>query len=151
MENLPVIGLACDHAGHERKELTKAFLNSLGYKVMDYGCNTTESVNYPEFAHAMAQGLENGEWTIGFAFCGSANGITMTLNKHQTVRAALCWKPEIATLARQHNDANVCSIPARFTSEVESTEIINAFLNSSFEGGRHQLRVDMISLPTSDK
>ena len=146
MENLPKIGLACDHAGYETKELISEFLASEGYEVKDYGCNTTESVHYPEFAHAMANGLENGECALGFAFCGSANGITMTLNKHQGIRAAICWTPEIAELAKQHNDANVCSIPARFVSESEAINIANAFLAATFEGGRHQNRVDMIAI-----
>ena len=144
MNNLQKIGLACDHAGYETKELISEFLKSEGYEVIDYGCNTTESVNYPEFAHALANGIEKGECTSGFAFCGSANGITMTLNKHQGIRAAICWTPEIAELAKQHNDANVCSIPARFVSEADAINIANAYLEATFEGGRHQTRVDMI-------
>ena len=146
MENTRVIGLACDHAGYERKEFIKEYLESQKYTVVDYGCNTTQSVDYPEFAHAMAEGIENGKCQIGFAFCGSANGITMTLNKHQGIRAAISWEPEIASLARQHNDANVCSIPARFTTDAQSLEIAIAFLKADFEGGRHQRRVDMIAV-----
>lgn len=144
MENIIKIGLACDHAGFEKKEVIIGFLKARGYEVIDYGCNTTESVDYPKFAHLLALGIENGECSFGFAFCGSANGITMTLNKHQGIRAAICWTPEIAMLARQHNDANICSIPARFLTVVDTFEIASIFLNSEFEGGRHQNRVDMI-------
>ncbi len=146
MEQMPTIGLACDHAGYDKKELIREFLESQNYTVVDYGCHSTESVDYPEFAHALGYGLAKGECSLGFAFCGSANGISMSLNKHQNVRAALCWIPEIASLARQHNDANVCSIPARFTTEAEALEIANAFLESEFEGGRHQRRVDLIAI-----
>lgn len=146
MEKETTIGLACDHAGYEKKELVMEFLKQQGFDVVDYGCNTTESVDYPEFAHALGNGIENGECKLGFAFCGSANGITMTLNKHQAVRAAICWTSEIAELAKQHNDANVCSIPARFITEVETLDIVNSFLGTNFEGGRHQRRVDMIAI-----
>lgn len=137
-------GLAADHAGFTKKELVAGYLLSLGYVVKDYGCYSTESVDYPEFAHALAKGIESGECTLGFAFCGSANGISMALNKHKTIRAAVSWKPEIASLARTHNDANVCSLPARFVNDIETIAIVDAFLEAEFEGGRHQLRVDKI-------
>lgn len=140
------IGLACDHAGFEKKELIAGFLMSLGYAVKDYGCFSTQSVDYPVYAHALAKGIENNECQKGFAFCGSANGITMTLNKHQSIRAAICWNEEIAQLAREHNDANVCSIPARFITEIDMIDVVNTFLETEFEGGRHQKRVDLIPI-----
>lgn len=143
---MEVIGLASDHAGFELKSILFGYLEAQGYEVKDYGCYSTESVDYPDFAHALACGIESGECKLGIAMCGSANGITMALNKHQDIRAALCWKPEIATLARQHNDANVCSIPARFVSELEAIAILDAYLEAKFEGGRHQNRVDKIAI-----
>lgn len=140
------IGLACDHAGFEKKELIAGYLLSLGYVIKDYGCYSCESVDYPDYAHALAHGLESNECSLGFAFCGSANGISMTLNKHQNIRAAISWNTEIAELARKHNDANVCSIPARFVSDVLAIEIADAFLGATFEGGRHKTRVDKINI-----
>lgn len=140
------LGFAADHAGYQMKETVLGYLLSLGYSVKDYGTNSEESVDYPDFAHALAQGIENGECEIGIAFCGSANGITMTLNKHQKIRAAICWTPEIATLAKSHNNANICSIPARFVDKCTAIEIAEAFLNAEFEGGRHQARVDKIAI-----
>ncbi|MEG2121215.1 MAG: RpiB/LacA/LacB family sugar-phosphate isomerase [Rikenellaceae bacterium] len=125
-----VIGIASDHAGFEMKEFLVGFLMSEGYAVKD----------------ALARGLENNEYNLGIALCGSANGISMTLNKHSAVRAAICWTSEIAGLARQHNDANICSLPARFIDNIAAAEIVEKFLNTSFEGGRHQRRVDLISL-----
>lgn len=141
-----IISLAADHAGYPVKELIKRFLIDKNYDVKDFGTNSEESADYPDFAHPLAESLENGEADLGFTFCGSGNGISMTANKHQKVRAALCWNEEIATLARQHNDANVCSIPARFVSENEAFKIAEAFLNSEFEGGRHQRRVDKMTV-----
>ena len=143
---MEVIGIASDHAGFELKSVFIGYLESMGYSVKDYGCYSVESVDYPDFAHALANGIENGECKIGVAMCGSANGITMSLNKHQAIRAALCWTPEIATLARQHNDANVCSIPARFVEQSYAIDILDAYLAASFEGGRHQTRVDKIAV-----
>lgn len=140
------IGLAADHAGFAMKEFVAGYLISLGYAVKDYGCHSTESVDYPDFAHTLGRGIEGGEVELAFAFCGSANGISIALNKHATVRAALCWLPEIATLARAHNNANVCSIPARFVGEIEAARIVDAFMAASFEGGRHQTRVDKIAI-----
>lgn len=138
------IGIAADHAGFEKKELIAGCLLSLGYVVKDYGCNSIESVDYPDFAHALAKGMEDGECELGFAFCGSANGISMTLNKHTTIRAAISWNSEIAELAKLHNDANVCSIPARFVTDAEAISIAETFLNTEFEGGRHIGRVEKI-------
>ncbi|MEG0499824.1 MAG: RpiB/LacA/LacB family sugar-phosphate isomerase [Rikenellaceae bacterium] len=143
---METIGLASDHAGFELKAVLIEHLESLGYKTKDYGCFLCESVDYPDFAHALARGLENGECTLGVAMCGSANGITMTLNKHQSIRAAICWEPDIASLARQHNDANVCSIPARFVSTTKAINIVDAYLSAKFEGGRHQRRVEKIAI-----
>ena len=141
-----VIGLASDHAGFEMKEFIAGFLLSQGYAIKDYGCSSTESVDYLDYAHALGYGMEKGECQLGFAFCGSANGISMTLNKHAGIRAALCWTPEIAVLARSHNDANVCSMPARFIKNEEAAAIAEAFLAVSFEGGRHEKRVAKIPL-----
>ncbi len=138
------IGFASDHAGYEMKDTLIGYIQSLGYEFVDYGCFSTESVDYPDFAHALATGIENGECELGIALCGSANGITITLNKHKDIRAAIAWEPVIASLAREHNDANVCSIPARFVDPVKAISIVDAFLNSTFEGGRHQTRVDKI-------
>lgn len=143
---MKVIGIASDHAGFELKNVLVGYLESEDYIVKDYGCFSGDSVDYPDFAHALASKIENGECDLGLAMCGSANGITMALNKHQSIRAALCWMPEIATLARQHNDANVCTLPARFISEIEAINIVDAYLSATFEGGRHQMRVDKIAI-----
>lgn len=144
MEN--VIGIASDHAGFEMKEFLVGFLMAAGYAVKDYGCNSCDSVDYPVYAHAMARGFEKEEFNLGIALCGSANGISMTLNKHASVRAAICWTPELAELARMHNDANICSLPARFIDNATAVEIIEKFLNTAFEGGRHSKRVDQIAI-----
>ena len=146
MEKVNVIGMACDHAGYEMKEMLAGYLMAQGYAVKDYGTNSSESVDYPDFAHALANGIHNKECDLGIALSGSANGISMTLNKHADIRAAICWRPDIARLARNHNDANVCSLPARFISDVEAVDIVDAFLGASFEGGRHQRRVDKIAI-----
>lgn len=139
------VGMACDHAGYEMKEALKPLLKSLGFEIKDYGTNSSESVDYPDFAHPLAEAVENGTVCFGVAICGSGNGISMTLNKHQGVRAALCWNAELASLARQHNDANVLSLPARFISRESAEEIVKAFFTASFEGGRHQRRVEKIA------
>lgn len=140
------IAIASDHAGFSTKEMIKNFLVEKGYTVKDYGTSSLDSVDYPDFAHPLASAVESGEQSIGFLFCGSANGVSITANKHQGVRCALCWIPEIAQLARQHNDANVCAIPARFVSDKQARQIAQAFLDASFEGGRHQQRVKKICL-----
>ncbi|MFI3287834.1 MAG: RpiB/LacA/LacB family sugar-phosphate isomerase [Rikenellaceae bacterium] len=141
-----LIGLASDHGGYSMKEFVAGYLLSLGYAIKDLGCYNQESVNYPDFGHALASGIESGEFSLGFAFCGSANGISMSINRHKGVRAAICWKEEIAKLAREHNDANVCSIPGRFIDEVECAKVVDAFLETQYEGGRHQLRVEKIEI-----
>lgn len=140
------IGIASDHAGYQLKEFVIGYLDSKGYDVYDFGTNSEESCDYPDYAHPLAEAIEKGELPRGIAMCGSANGITMTLNKHQEIRAALCWEPEIASLARRHNNANVCTMPARFISTDTAREIVDIFLNTEFEGGRHQARIDKIPL-----
>ena len=138
------IGMACDHAGYELKEYLKKILIKRGNEVVDFGTNSPESMDYPDTAHPLAEALEAGKVDFGVSMCGSGNGITMTLNKHQGVRAALCWDPEIASLAKRHNNANILSMPARFISKEEAVAILEAYLNAEFEGGRHQNRIDKI-------
>ena len=139
-----MLGIASDHAGFEMKEELKRFLKEKGYEVKDFGTHSPESMDYPDVAHPLAESIERGEVSQGIALCGSGNGISMTLNKHQGVRAALCWNEELAALARQHNDANVLSLPARFISVELAKKIVEKFLESSFEGGRHLRRVNKI-------
>ena len=139
------IGVACDHAGFEYKESIILHLKSRGYTVIDYGCFSKDRVDYPDFAHQLAQSIENGSNELGIQFCGSGNGINMSSNKHKGIRSALCWEVEIAELARLHNDANVCTMPARFISLEKALLIIDVFLSTEFEGGRHQRRVNKIS------
>ena len=124
------IGIACDHAGFEYKESIISNLRSKGYIVTDYGCFSTDSVDYPDFAHQLAQSIEDGSNQLGIQFCGSGNGINMSANKHQSVRSALCWEVEIAELARLHNDANICTMPARFISLEKVLSIIDVFLST---------------------
>ena len=138
------IGIASDHAGYQMKEFMVGYLDGMGYDVHDFGTFGEESVDYPDFAHPLACAIEKGELPRGIALCGSGNGISMALNKHQGIRAALCWTAEIASLARQHNDANICSLPARFIDNTEAVAIVDNFLKTPFEGGRHQKRVDKI-------
>lgn len=136
--------MACDHAGYELKVKVKEYLESLGYEVVDFGTNSDASVDYADYAHPLAAAIETGELPFGVAMCGSGNGINMTLNHHAGIRSALCWVPEIAALAKQHNNANVCTLPARFISFEEAKAIVDAYLNAEFEGGRHQRRIDKI-------
>lgn len=138
------IGLASDHAGYIIKCAVHDFLKNKGYQVIDYGCNSIESCDYTIFGHLLGDSIDSKIIQKGFVFCGSGNGINMTINKHQSVRSALCWNSTIASLARHHNDANVCSIPARFVSDTEVFSIIEVFLNESFDGGRHLNRVQNI-------
>jgi ribose 5-phosphate isomerase B len=138
------LGIACDHAGYTTKELLVKRLQEAGHSVQDFGTHSEESMDYPDTAHPMAAGVEKGDFDFGISLCGSGNGINMTANKHQGIRAALCWNVEISALARQHNDANVCSIPARFVSIEEAFAIVDTFLAEKFEGGRHQRRIDKI-------
>ena len=138
------IGIACDHAGYDLKELLTGYLSAKGFEVFDFGCNSEESCDYPDYAHPLAE--EAGEFPRGVAICGSGEGMAMTLNKHQKVRAALCWTPEIAHLTRQHNDSNVLVLPARFISNEEAVAMLDEWLNTEFEGGRHERRVAKIAL-----
>jgi ribose 5-phosphate isomerase B len=140
------IALAADHAGFQYKNELAEVLKKEGHEVKDFGTNSEESMDYPDTAHPLATAVEANEFDFGFTLCGSGNGITMTANKHQKIRAALCWTAEIAGLARSHNNANVCGIPARFISFEEVKEIAKVFLNTEFEGGRHQKRIDKIPL-----
>lgn len=139
------IALGSDHAGFELKEKVKVFLQNRGFEINDYGTHSTESADYPDFAHPLAAAVEKGEYPLGVLICGSGNGVAMAANKHQGIRAAICWNEELATLARQHNDANVLCLPARFINPALAEKIVDQFFNSSFEGGRHQRRVDKIS------
>jgi ribose 5-phosphate isomerase B len=142
------IAIASDHAGFQIKEKLVRFLIKEGHEVKDFGCFSEESVDYPDFGHQLAVSLERRESEFGFSICGSGNGINMTVNKHQGIRAALCWNEEITRLARLHNDANICSIPGRFVSESEAILIATTFLSTPFEGGRHKTRIDKIPLKT---
>ena len=145
MKKQITIGFACDHAGYQMKEMLVEYLMGEGYAITDFGTMSEESCDYPDFAHNLAEAVVAGKCNVGIALCGSGNGISMTLNKHRDIRAALCWQPELAKLARNHNNANVCSIPARFVDEKTAIEIVNTFLNEEFEGGRHQRRIDKIN------
>lgn len=138
------IALASDHAGFELKAIVEGYLEARGVAYKDFGTDSAESCDYPDFAHPAARAVESGECSMGIAMCGTGNGIAMTLNKHQGIRAALCWNKEIAALARQHNDANVLVMPARFIDAVTALAIVDTFLDASFEGGRHQRRIDKI-------
>ena len=140
------IGIACDHAAYELKEFLVGYLASKGFEVKDFGTHSEESCDYPDFAHALGEAIDNGELERGVALCGSGEGISMTLNKHQSVRAALCWIPEIAKLSRQHNNSNVLCMPARFISNDEALEMLNIWLDTEFEGGRHQRRLDKMPI-----
>ncbi|MCK9625304.1 MAG: ribose 5-phosphate isomerase B [Bacteroidales bacterium] len=142
---MKIVGMASDHAGYELKEALKPLVSKLGYQIKDFGTNSNESMDYPDTAHPLGYAIENEDVNFGIAICGSGNGISMTLNKHQGVRAALCWTPELANLARQHNNANVLSLPARFIPQSMAEEIVKAFFTASFEGGRHQRRVEKIA------
>ena len=137
-------GMCSDHAGYELKCMIEGYLESLGVAVEDFGTFSTNSCDYPDFAHPCAEAVESGRCYPGIALCGSGNGIGMTLNKHQGIRAALCWTPELARLARAHNDANILVLPARFIDPATAIQIVDAFLNTDFEGGRHQKRIDKI-------
>ena len=143
---MKTIGLCSDHAGFELKEFVRSRLEKKGCPYKDFGTYSAESCDYPDFAHPLALAVEAGECYPGIAICGSGNGIGMTLNKHQGIRAALCWKAELSHLARQHNDANVLVLPGRFITTQEANDILEEFFNTTFEGGRHQRRIDKIPL-----
>jgi ribose 5-phosphate isomerase B len=140
------LAIGSDHAGFETKEAIKAFLTEQGHSVKDFGAYSIQSVDYPDHAHPVAQGVADRSFDLGIVLCGSGNGVNISANKHKGVRSALCWLPEIASLARQHNNANICAIPARFVSVDLAKEIVMAYLQAQFEGGRHETRVNKIEL-----
>ena len=142
---IQTIALGADHAGFALKESLKNWLQKNGHTVHDYGAYTSESADYPDFAHPVATAVEKKEFDLGLLVCGSGNGVAMAANKHQGIRAAICWNVELAGLAREHNDANILCLPARFISTEEAEQILDRFLNSSFEGGRHARRVNKIA------
>jgi len=139
------LAIGSDHAGFEYKEALKSWLESNGYSVTDFGTHSSASADYPDFAHPVANAVEKKESELGLLVCGSANGVAITANKHQGIRAAICWNEELAGLARQHNDANILCLPARFISPEDAQAILKKFLSTSFEGGRHANRVNKIS------
>ena len=138
------VGVACDHAGYPLKQYVMQYLEEKGYPVKDFGTNSTISVDYPDYAHPLAEAIESGEVYPGIAICGSGEGMAITLNKHQGVRAGLAWNKDIAELIRQHNDANVLVMPGRFIDNNMARKIMDEFFTATFEGGRHQKRVDKI-------
>ena len=142
---IPKVAIGADHAGFEYKEALTAFLKRNGYDVKDFGTHSTESADYPDFAHPVADALEKNPGTIGILVCGSANGVAITANKHAGIRAAICWTEELASLARHHNNANVVCIPSRFIPYDLAEKITDRFLHEEFEGGRHERRVSKIS------
>ncbi|MDD4150477.1 MAG: ribose 5-phosphate isomerase B [Bacteroidales bacterium] len=143
---MKTIGFACDHAGFVLKNKLIEFVKTLGYQTKDFGTWSLESCDYPDFAHPLAIDVENKDCYFGISICGSGNGINMTVNKHQGIRSALCWNKEISELARLHNNANICALPARFISEDTANEIVKIFLNTNFEGGRHTKRINKIPI-----
>jgi len=141
------IGIACDHAGYALKLILIARLKELGAQVRDFGCHSSESCDYPDYAHPMASAVEEGVCDFGIAVCSTGNGITMTCNHHRGIRAALCWDMPLAELARRHNNANVLGLPANYVSADLALRIMETFLTTEFEGGRHQRRIDKIPCP----
>lgn len=139
------ISIGNDHAGPDYKKAIVQRLQELGHTIINHGTDKSDSVDYPDFGHPVALDLQNNNAELGIVICGSGNGIAMTVNKHEGIRAALCWTSEIATLARLHNDANIIAIPARFTSIPQAVQMVETFLNTKFEGGRHSTRVDKIN------
>lgn len=144
MENK--IALASDHAGFDRKQAVIQYFSEKGIPFVDLGCYSDESCDYPDFAHKIACAISKGLYKQGITFCGSGQGISITANRYPLIRSALCWNTEIARLARQHNDANICSIPGRFVTDKEAVKIVRTFLEATFNGGRHQRRIDKINL-----
>ena len=146
LDKTKTLALGCDQGGFELKEFLKIKLAESGYSVRDFGTYSSDSIDYPDVAHPVASAVENGLFPMAILICGSGNGICITANKHQNIRAALCWTTEIAKLARLHNDANIICLPGRFISEKEALKATMAFLTTDFEGGRHQIRIDKIPL-----
>lgn len=138
------IAIGSDHAGFERKQSVLKYLQDQGIEYRDFGSYSDESNDYPDYAHPLAQAVSDGEFDLGITLCGSGNGINMTANKHSGIRSAICWMPEIAALARQHNNANICALPARFITDEQAIEIVKIFLSTEFEGGRHIRRINKI-------
>ena len=145
------IGIASDHAGYEMKEFLVGYLGAQGYEVLDFGTDSPESVDYPDYAHPLAEAVESGQVPLGIALCGTGVGMSITLNKHQGIRAGLVWDKEIAHLIRQHNNANVIVLPARFISNDQAIEFIEEFFATEFEGGRHERRVEKIPVGSATK
>ena len=145
MNNNKLIPIGCDHAGYKLKNSIIDYLKNKGYEVKDFGCFSEESVDYPDFAHKVSNFIAEKNAKLGILICGSGNGINMAANKHKEIRSALCWKTEIAELARLHNDANIIALPARFITENEAIKCVEVFLTTQFEGGRHANRVNKIS------
>lgn len=143
------VAFASDHAGYELKQKLIEYMKGKGYEPVDFGTHSTESCDYPDFAHPAAEAVEKGECAFGICMCGSGEGMMMTLNKHQGIRAALCWIPEVAALAKQHNNANILTLPARFVSYDEAVKIVDAYLDAKFEGGRHERRIAKIPVKCS--
>lgn len=144
-DQLKPVAMGADHAGFEYKESIKSWLEENGFHVKDFGTYSADSADYADFAHPVAKEVANEDASFGILICGSANGVAMTANKHQQIRAGLCWEPEVAKLVRQHNNANVICIPARFTDIKTAVEMVDIFMSTQFEGGRHERRVNKIS------
>ena len=140
------LAIASDHAGYIMKLSMIEYLEERGYEVTDFGTDSTDAVNYPDFGHPLAEAVESGEFSLGISLCGSGNGINMVTNKHQGIRGALCWNREISMLARSHNDANICSLPARYIDIEMAREIVDAFLETDYERGRHDIRINNIPI-----
>ena len=140
------IAIGSDHAGFERKETVRKYIENKGIQYKDFGCYSEDRCDYPDFIHPVAKAVSDKDYDLGIIFCGSGQGASMTANKHQKIRSAICWIPEIARLARAHNDANICTIPGRFVSDETAIRIVDSFLNAQFEGGRHLQRVNKIPL-----
>ena len=146
MSNKKAVGFACDHAAYEMKEFLVGYMSAKGYEVIDFGCHSEERCDYADFAHPLASAVEDGSVAFGIALCGSGEGMAMTLNKHRGIRAGLAWRREIAELIKQHNDANILVLPARFISNDEAVELVAAYLDAEFEGGRHEQRIAKMQL-----
>ncbi|HLO59356.1 MAG TPA: ribose 5-phosphate isomerase B [Bacteroidales bacterium] len=138
------VAFACDHAGYNLKLILISYLTNKGYEITDLGCYSEESTDYPEYGHILANHITENKSELGISLCGTGNGINMTANKHPMIRSALCWDSEIAELARKHNDANICAIPARFITTEEAKKMVDVFLTTDFDGGRHLRRIEKI-------
>lgn len=139
-----IVPIAADHAGFELKEHLKKYLENKGFEIKDFGCYSQDSIDYPDVIHPIANEINNGEYEFGFIMCGSGNGVSMVANKYPNIRCALCWNAEISALAKKHNNANIIALPARFISVKEAEQVIDSYLSSEFEGGRHQRRIEKI-------